>query len=40
IAFKHRKPESHVPFGTFMAIAMIITLFFGQAIAGWYLGMM
>ncbi|MBU4452652.1 MAG: prepilin peptidase [Patescibacteria group bacterium] len=40
IAFKHRKPDSHVPFGTFMAISIIITLFFGQAIADWYLGMM
>lgn len=40
IAFKHRKPESHVPFGTFMAIAMILTLFFGHFIADWYLGML
>ncbi len=39
IVFRHRKLESHVPFGTFMSLAIILTLFFGEAMANWYLGM-
>jgi len=38
IVFKHRKPDSHVPFGTFMALAMFAALFFGQDLLNWYLG--
>jgi prepilin signal peptidase PulO-like enzyme (type II secretory pathway) len=38
IVFKHRKPDSHVPFGTFMALSMFATLFFGQSLLDWYLG--
>jgi len=38
IIFKHRKPDSHVPFGTFMALATFATLFFGPALLEWYLG--
>jgi len=37
IVFKHRKPESHVPFGTFMALATFTTLFFGPTLFEWYL---
>lgn len=38
IVFRHRKPESHVPFGTFMTLATFATLFFGQTLLEWYLG--
>lgn len=37
IVFKHREPNSHVPFGTFMALATFVTLFFGQGLLDWYL---
>ncbi|MBT3230442.1 prepilin peptidase [Candidatus Uhrbacteria bacterium] len=40
IVFKKRKLESHVPFGTFMTLAMILTLFFGEMLVDWYLGML
>jgi prepilin signal peptidase PulO-like enzyme (type II secretory pathway) len=39
IAFKHRSAQSHVPFGTFIAISIIFTLFFGNQIADWYIGL-
>lgn len=39
IATKKRKLDSHVPFGTFMAAAMIIVLFAGEEILKWYLGL-
>ncbi len=39
IVFKHRSPQSHVPFGTFMAVAILLTLFLGSAISNWYLGL-
>jgi leader peptidase (prepilin peptidase) / N-methyltransferase len=37
ILTKKRKLSSQVPFGTFMAIGTIITMFFGQFILDWYL---
>jgi len=40
IAFKKRKLESHVPFGTFMALAIILTLFFGEMLSNWYFGLL
>jgi len=40
IAFKKRKLESHVPFGTFMALAIILTLFFGEMLSDWYFGLL
>lgn len=38
IATKKRKLDSQVPFGTFMAIAMLITMIWGEQILAWYLG--
>lgn len=35
----HRRLDSHVPFGTFMAIGTIVTMIVGPAILDWYLGM-
>lgn len=40
IALKKKKMESHVPFGTFMALAILLTLFFGETLVDWYLGML
>lgn len=37
LVFKHRKPDSHVPFGTFMALAMLVTMVWGQQVSDWYL---
>lgn len=39
IALKKRKLDSHVPFGTFMAAAMVIVMFAGIPILDWYLGL-
>lgn len=38
ILAKKRKLESQVPFGTFMAAAIIVTMMFGPQILEWYLG--
>jgi prepilin signal peptidase PulO-like enzyme (type II secretory pathway) len=38
ILAKKRTLEGQVPFGTFMAVSVIITLLFGEQILGWYLG--
>ncbi len=38
ILSKKRKLDSQVPFGTFMAAAMIICMIFGSYILEWYLG--
>ncbi len=35
---KKRDMGSHVPFGTFMALATIVTMLWGQQILDWYLG--
>lgn len=35
---KHRKLDSHVPFGTFLAGGTITALVFGPTILNWYLG--
>ncbi len=35
---KKRALSSHVPFGTFMACAIVFVMFFGEWILGWYLG--
>jgi len=40
ILLKHRKLDSHVPFGTFMALAIFVTLFFGDVLLNWYLGLL
>lgn len=37
---KKRELGSHVPFGTFMAAATIITMLWGQQILDWYLGLL
>jgi prepilin signal peptidase PulO-like enzyme (type II secretory pathway) len=37
ILAKKRKLDGHVPFGTFLAIATVITLFFGEDLLSWYL---
>ncbi|HRH31818.1 MAG TPA: A24 family peptidase [bacterium] len=35
---KKRDMDSHVPFGTFMAIGTVVTLLWGQQLLDWYLG--
>lgn len=39
LATGRAKGESQVPFGTFLAVATIAAMFFGDRIVGWYLGM-
>lgn len=39
LAFGHRKVTSHVPFGTFLALATVITMIWGPSLLGWYLGL-
>lgn len=38
LATKKREMGSHVPFGTFMALATVVTMLWGQQILDWYLG--
>lgn len=38
IISKKRKFDSHVPFGTFMAFAIVITMIWGSQMLEWYLG--
>jgi prepilin signal peptidase PulO-like enzyme (type II secretory pathway) len=38
LATKKREMASHVPFGTFMAVATVVTMLWGQQIMDWYLG--
>jgi leader peptidase (prepilin peptidase)/N-methyltransferase len=38
IALKGKEKKSQIPFGPFLALGTIITLFYGQEIASWYLG--
>lgn len=40
LALGHRKIDGHVPFGTFMALAIAVTMLFGQALLNWYLGLL
>ncbi len=37
MAFRHKTLNSKVPFGTFLSIAGIATIFFGERILNWYL---
>jgi prepilin signal peptidase PulO-like enzyme (type II secretory pathway) len=38
LASKKRGMGSHVPFGTFMALATVVTMLWGQQLMDWYLG--
>jgi len=38
LVFKLRKRKEGIPFGPFLAIGAMVTLLWGNAIAGWYLG--
>ncbi len=38
IVTKRRHLDSHVPFGTFMALATVVTMLWGQRMIDWYLG--
>lgn len=38
LATKKRELGSHVPFGTFMALATVVTMLWGQGLLNWYLG--
>lgn len=38
LASKRREMGSHVPFGTFMALATVVTMLWGQRLLDWYLG--
>lgn len=40
IALKNKTLKSAVPFGTFLTASTIITMFFGDEILDWYLGLM
>ncbi len=40
LAFGHRKVDGHVPFGTFMAFAIVVTMLFGQSLLDWYMALM
>lgn len=40
ILTKKRTLDSHVPFGTFLALATLITLFFGVPIVNWYISLL
>lgn len=40
IAFGHRKLNSHVPFGTFLAAATILVMIAGPAMLDWYLSVL
>lgn len=40
IAAKRRSLNSHVPFGTFMAVATVITMLWGDNLLNWYLNLM
>jgi len=37
IVFKKKKLDSPVPFGTFLTLATLVTLLWGQEILNWYL---
>ena len=37
---KRRKLQSHVPFGTFMVIAIFATIFWGECLFDWYVGLL
>lgn len=39
LATKRANAESQVPFGTFLAVATVVAMFFGDGIVGWYLGL-
>ncbi len=39
LVWKHRRIDSHVPFGTFLAGATVLTMIFGAGILEWYLGL-
>jgi leader peptidase (prepilin peptidase)/N-methyltransferase len=39
LAFQRRKMNSHVPFGTFLALATFVCMFFGDKLFNWYLGL-
>lgn len=40
ITFRRQSLESHVPFGTFMVVGTFVSLFFGNALVNWYLGLL
>lgn len=40
LATKRRKLQSHVPFGTFMAVAIFAAIFWGECIYTWYIGLL
>ncbi|MEK9155426.1 MAG: prepilin peptidase [Patescibacteria group bacterium] len=37
---RRRDLHSHVPFGTFMVVGTFISLFFGETVVAWYLGLL
>lgn len=40
LAFRHRHIDSHVPFGTFLALATVVAMIWGQELFNWYIGLL
>jgi leader peptidase (prepilin peptidase)/N-methyltransferase len=38
LVFRLRKRKEGIPFGPFLAIGAMVTLLWGNGLAGWYLG--
>jgi leader peptidase (prepilin peptidase)/N-methyltransferase len=39
LVVKRRELDSHVPFGTFLALSTFICMLFGERLLGWYMGL-
>jgi len=39
IAIKIKKRKDYIPFGTFLTLGSVISVFFGPIIIGWYLSL-
>lgn len=40
VAMKRKKMSSRIPFGTFLTVGVLISMFYGDAIARWYIGLL
>jgi leader peptidase (prepilin peptidase) / N-methyltransferase len=39
LVFRIKKRKEGIPFGPFLAVGALITILWGNAIAGWYIGL-